>query len=176
MAGAVGATGRVWAFDVQPPALEATAQRLQAAGLAQRVHLIQAGHEHLADHLPPEARGRLAAVLFNLGYLPGGDHSRITRPETTLAALEAALAWLHPRGVVSVLAYRGHDGGKAEYEALQAWLARRTPVVRCLHRESPAAHAPVLLLLERGDTPGGCMQDRPCGKFPVQKPLSPEIP
>ncbi|MCG5534844.1 tRNA (mnm(5)s(2)U34)-methyltransferase [Ectothiorhodospira mobilis] len=161
LAEAVGATGRVWAFDVQTPALEATARRLQAAGLTQRVQLIHAGHEHLAAHLPPAARGRLAAVLFNLGYLPGGDHGRITQPETTLAALEAALAWLHPRGLVSVLAYRGHDGGEAEYEALQAWLSRRGPAVRCLHRESPSANAPVLLLLERGDAPGGCMQEAP---------------
>lgn len=155
LAEAVGRSGQIWAFDVQTPALEATARRLEAADLAPRVHLIQAGHEHLAAHLPPAARGRLTAVMFNLGYLPGGDHSRITQPGSTLAALEAALAWLHPRGLVSVLAYRGHDGGEAEYEALQAWLARREPAVRCLHQESPGANAPVLLLLERGHIPGG---------------------
>lgn len=32
-----------------------------------------------------------SVVAFNLGYLPGGDKSLITRTDTTLAAVEAAL-------------------------------------------------------------------------------------
>ncbi|MFP4244022.1 MAG: class I SAM-dependent methyltransferase [Ectothiorhodospira sp.] len=158
LAEAVGASGRVWAFDVQIPALEATQRRLKAAGVAQRVSLIHAGHETLAAHLPPGVRGRLGAVMFNLGYLPGGDHARITRPDTTLAALETALEWLHPRGLISLMVYRGHPGGEAEYAAVRAWIGD-TPAARCLTRESPGPGAPVLLLLERGDAPG----EPPCG-------------
>ena len=28
-----------------------------------------------------ESQGKVAAVMFNLGYLPGGDHAIVTKPE-----------------------------------------------------------------------------------------------
>lgn len=51
LAECVGETGRVWAFDVQQQALDATRARLAAAGVAERVTLIAAGHETLADYV-----------------------------------------------------------------------------------------------------------------------------
>ena len=96
LAGAVGPAGRVYAFDIQPAALKATAALLAEAGLADRAQLIQADHSLLQQHLP----GPVDAVMFNLGYLPGGDHSTITRPDSTRAALQAALSLLAPGGRV----------------------------------------------------------------------------
>lgn len=49
-------------------------------------------------------------VCFNLGFFPGGDHSVITRPTSTLAAVQAAMDVVLPRGIISVLAYVGHPG------------------------------------------------------------------
>lgn len=68
-----GRTGHVYAFDVQTAALGATRNRLEAAGLADRVTLIHAGHENLAG-LVPECT--VTAILFNLGFLPGSDKRR----------------------------------------------------------------------------------------------------
>lgn len=50
-------------------------------------------------------------VAFNLGYLPGGDKTIITKPETTLPALEAAKGILMPGGLISLVVYVGHPGG-----------------------------------------------------------------
>ncbi|ABI56864.1 tRNA (mnm(5)s(2)U34)-methyltransferase [Alkalilimnicola ehrlichii MLHE-1] len=121
LADQVGASGHVWAFDIQPTALAATRQRLRARGLASRATLVAAGHETLAEHLPPQVQGGLAAVMFNLGYLPGGDRALVTRPETTRAALSAAWRALAPGGVISLMIYRGHPGGEQEYQALRDW-------------------------------------------------------
>lgn len=33
-------------------------------------------------------------VCFNLGYFPGGDKGLVTKPETTVAAIQAAMALL----------------------------------------------------------------------------------
>jgi tRNA1(Val) A37 N6-methylase TrmN6 len=121
LASSVGAKGKVYAFDIQQAALSAAAKRLEQAGLLMRVELIRAGHETMATHLPPERLGRIDAVMFNLGYLPGGDKSLITAAETTLQALDAAATLLAPGGVLTILAYPGHRGGAAETAAVRRW-------------------------------------------------------
>lgn len=143
-----GATGHVWAFDIQAQALEATRARLEAEGLASRVTLIHSGHQHLAQYLPENLRGRIKAVMFNLGYLPGGDHGIVTHPRHTLAALEASLAWLHPDGMISLMMYRGHSGGQEEHAAIEAWLRERRDIVCHRTRERPFP-SPVLKCLKR---------------------------
>jgi predicted methyltransferase len=117
LADCVGVTGRVFGFDVQEAALAAAAGRL---GGASNVTLIHGGHEHLARHLPAHAKGSLAAVMFNLGYLPGSSKTIVTRPVTTLAALDQALAWLAPGGIVTLVLYTGHPGGAEEAAAVRA--------------------------------------------------------
>jgi len=119
LADLVGPTGRVWAFDIQEEAIRLTAQKLEQTGMAERVSLIMAGHETMADHIPAPVR----AVMFNLGYLPGGDRDIITRPETTLSALEQSLHLLLPSGILAITVYPGHDGGDNEEQAISQWSA-----------------------------------------------------
>jgi predicted methyltransferase len=121
LAGLVGPGGVVHCFDIQAEALTRTRARLEDAGLLQAARLYATGHEHLGDALPEAQRGRIKAVVFNLGFLPGGDASVVTRPETTLAALDASRELLDPGGVISVVCYTGHPGGLAEAQGVQAW-------------------------------------------------------
>lgn len=118
-----GPGGRVWAFDVQDAAIAATRERLKAQGpeLAGRVALIRAGHEALARVLPPETVGGVWAAVFNLGYLPGGDKTMVTRPDTTLAALAALVPFMAGGGVVSAHCYLGQEGGEEEGAAVASW-------------------------------------------------------
>jgi SAM-dependent methyltransferase len=120
LAQAVGARGRVFAFDVQAAALTATRALLKESGAPGVCTLIHAGHECLADHLPTEARGQLAAVMFNLGWLPGHDKACITRAQTTLPALQTALEWLMPGGLITVVVYPNH--GPDEAQAVAEWV------------------------------------------------------
>ena len=123
MAELVGNTGRVWAFDIQEQAIQRTAARLAEFGLAERVKLLHKGHETMFEHVS----GGLGAVVFNLGYLPGGDQSVITRPETTLAAFEQTVGLLRPGGILAVSVYPGHDGGASERRTVDAWAAGLAP-------------------------------------------------
>jgi predicted methyltransferase len=120
----VGPHGLVYAFDIQADALATTRQRIANTPGHEQVRLICSSHAALADHIPADAVGRVKAVMFNLGYRPGGDHATVTTAPSTLAALEAAQALLHPEGIMSVLAYRGHPGGTAEADAITRWIAR----------------------------------------------------
>lgn len=125
LARAVGAEGTVHGFDVQAAALEATRERLAAASLAGRTDLHCVGHEQMAQHLPDPLHGTVGAVMFNLGYLPGSDSERTTQPDTTVAALEAALQLLRPGGIVTVVLYTGHAGGAEEAQAVETWATDR---------------------------------------------------
>lgn len=116
-----GPSGQVHAFDVQKEAICATRERLEKEGLltpAVRLHL--ASHDRLAELVG----GPVKAVVFNLGYLPGGDKKTVTRTESTLAALKQAAALIAPNGLLSVMCYPGHEGGKEEAEAVEAFLSR----------------------------------------------------
>lgn len=148
MARAVGPDGRVWAFDVQDQALQATRRRLDAEGLALRVTLIQADHKDWPHHAPEAACG-LDAAVANLGYLPGGDKSTVTCAASSVPALEAAWNALRPGGLQAVTIYRGHPGGAEEDAAISAWAAG-LPDVRW-HDPSPP-HGPRLLVACRPDT------------------------
>ncbi len=142
----VGPTGRVFAFDLQPAALERTRRRLQEQSLLDRVILHQAGHERMKELLPEAAHGRLSGVMFNLGYLPGGDKRLVTLPATTLSALAQAISLLRPGGMLSVLAYRGHPGGEEEAAAV-ARLLQEQGDLKLEVLESPG---PVLFLARKG--------------------------
>jgi predicted methyltransferase len=142
----VGPTGFVWSFDLQATALAATRRRLAAEGLESRTALIQADHRHWASHAP-QAIGALAAVVANLGYLPGGDKSIITTPDSSLPALQTAWHALRPGGLLGVIIYRGHPGGLEEDHAISAWTATLSVPV---HWNDPAPpQGPRLLTLVR---------------------------
>jgi predicted O-methyltransferase YrrM len=121
LAAKVGEAGRVWAFDVREEALRATARRLEAAGFAARIALRHDSHERMADHL---TEGSVSVVMFNLGYLPGGDHTETTEKESTLAALEVVVRLLMPGGALSIICYPGHEAGADEAAAVEGRMTR----------------------------------------------------
>ncbi len=118
LAGCVGPGGKVFAFDIQDRAVDNTARLLASHGLADRVSIFKRSHEEIHQWVS----GPLKAAMFNLGYLPGGDHGIITRPESTIKALESVFAFLVPGGLVSVVAYSGHPGGGEEAKRVREYL------------------------------------------------------
>ncbi len=123
LAEAVGPYGRVYAFDIQPGALAAARVRLDARGLSNRVTFLLEPHERLFEVLPSACRGQIRAVVFNLGYLPGGDKALTTKTATTLAAVQASQRFLEVGGVLSIVSYSGHPEGQRETQALMEWAA-----------------------------------------------------
>ena len=106
----VGEWGKVYAFDVQDLAIKNTRIRLEELGLIDRVTIINAGHESMDSYVKSETD----LIIFNLGYLPKGDRSIITKSETTTIALRKSLELLSKNGILLVVIYSGHDGGKKE--------------------------------------------------------------
>lgn len=117
LARAVGETGSVYAFDIQKKALLLTEARLRSHG-HNNVHLLMKSFASMGDHI---AEGSAAAVVFNLGYLPGGDHSITTTADETLKGLECALRAIRPGGIVTVVLYDGHEAGSVEKQSVLNW-------------------------------------------------------
>ncbi len=120
---AVGATGTVWAFDAQASAIESARRLLEGRGW-RNVRLIHECHSRMTELVPPEHHGHVGAVMFNLGYLPRGDHSVTTQAATTRPALEQAFALLRPGGVITIVVYTAHQGGQEESQIVRDWLNR----------------------------------------------------
>jgi SAM-dependent methyltransferase len=130
--------GRLFAFDIQPQAVSAARELLSRKGWSEelragRYQVICRGHEEMesffqelyrkeqdtpgADPLP-SADAFARAIVFNLGYLPGGDKSLTTKTESTLEAVCSALHLLAEGGLLCVTMYSGHPEGAAEKAAL----------------------------------------------------------
>ena len=110
LADLVGDDGFVYAFDVQKQAVDATLHRLLDHALEHRAIVLNDGHENVAKYVDKPVSG----AVFNLGYLPGSDHEVITRPNTTIQALESLLKLLKIGGIIVLVIYHGHEGGKEE--------------------------------------------------------------
>ena len=109
---------QVYAFDIQEKALEKTSQRLQEAGLT-NVELLLQGHETV-DQFVTEVK----AAIFNLGYLPSADKNIITKPQTTIEALEKLCRMLIKGGRIAIMIYYGHEGGDIERDAVMDFVSQ----------------------------------------------------
>ena len=79
-----GPSGKVYAFDIQEQALANTKTRLESSGLY--ANLILDGHQNMEQHV--KEAGQVSCVVFNFGYLPGGDHALATRVEIQSLVLQ----------------------------------------------------------------------------------------
>lgn len=112
-----GENGKVFAFDIQECALAATDKRLKEAGLSNAV-LILDSHSEMDKYVSTAP----SAVIFNLGYLPGGNHEICTHAASSVAAIEKALAILSENGFISITIYYGKNSGTDEKEAVMQYL------------------------------------------------------
>lgn len=148
----VGPDGVVIAFDVQPMALEHTRALLEENGVTvttegkaedgyqpeSGVRLILDSNANMRSYVSTgtvDAVGgttegkqpEISAILFNLGYLPGGDKTVTTTREETLRAVSEAVDLVKPGGLVCAVLYSGHQQGAEEKEALLDWAKELSP-------------------------------------------------
>lgn len=153
LAKAAGARGQVFSFDIQQEALHRTQERLdkEIDAKLSSVELILDSHATMSKYIPESLHGKIQVIMFNLGYLPAGDISIITAPDSTLPALMSAFDLLAVRGILTIVLYPGHAGGAEEAEAVQIW-ASSLPVsiAQCIiYRQLQREDAPYLIAIEK---------------------------
>lgn len=149
MAQCVGSRGRVYAFDIQSEAIANTKVLLEKEQLSNRVLLFCEGHETIGTKSIIQQDPMISAVMFNLGFLPGGDKSIFTHEKTTLQALESAMNVLKCQGIMTICAYC-HDEGRKEIDAIEQW-ARSLRFGADVHKIETINHqnSPILYLIRK---------------------------
>ena len=88
----VGESGCVYAFDIQPAALESSKKLLSESGCPKNYTLILDSHANVEQYV----KEPICAGMFNLGYLPGSDKSVTTLRASTLAAVRTLTSSILP--------------------------------------------------------------------------------
>ncbi len=115
------ANGFVYGFDIQQLAITNTEQKVATFS---NVKLIKDSHNNVKQYIKAEHIGKIDAAIFNLGYLPKGDKSIVTTPNTTISAINNIFDILSDEGIIILVIYHGHDEGKIERDALMDYLVQ----------------------------------------------------
>ena len=122
LAEAVGSQGDVLALDIQRQALDAT-KKLMGEQVINHVCFAQTNFSQIKKYSGfafPERRP--SAIMFNLGYLPGGDKSVTTTAMDSLEAVKSALELIQEDGIVTIVLYSGHEEGAKEKQLILEFL------------------------------------------------------
>lgn len=111
----VGDSGKVFAFDIQEEAIANTKERLKQVDLLQRAEVLLDSHVNMKNYV---AEDSVSCIVFNFGYLPGGDHALATRKDTSIEAIHTGLSLLKKGGMMSLCIYSGGDSGFEERDAI----------------------------------------------------------
>lgn len=114
-----GENGHVIAFDIQKTAMEHTKDKLVREDCPQNYELVLTSHEQMAAYA---GEGSVSCIVFNLGYLPGGDHKKATQAASSIRAIGAGLGLLKKKGLMTVCIYSGGDSGFEEKAAVLEYL------------------------------------------------------
>ncbi|EYE88403.1 hypothetical protein Q428_08370 [Fervidicella metallireducens AeB] len=141
--------GKVYAFDIQERAIKKFIEDTDM-NIIKNVVLINSGHEHIEEFV----REKPKAIIFNLGYLPGGDKDITTKADTTIVAVKKGLEMLLPGGLMILIVYVGHENGKEEAVQLRELvkeLNRKVFSAMEINYSSKDNNAPFIIIIEKND-------------------------
>jgi SAM-dependent methyltransferase len=142
LAESVGSHGLVFSFDIQKQAIEVTRNKLiknqyekpflihkddrfEKTPSEEGVYLMNHSHENI-DFIPIEhfaKEQKISCILFNFGYLPGGDKTITSHSHVSLEAIKKSLRLVKEKGIVSLVTYPGHAEGQIEDLAIEHLLS-----------------------------------------------------
>lgn len=110
---------KLYGFDIQQQAAANTEQLLMEEGFGNdlkngTISIICDSHINMSQYVNEEAD----IIVFNLGYLPGGDKSFVTERNNTRTAIITSLDMLAKDGIICITMYSGHEEGFLEKEML----------------------------------------------------------
>lgn len=110
----VGEKGKVIALDIQEEAVKQTNALLETNNISwAKAHLTC--HSKISDFAE---KGTVSAIVFNFGWLPGGDHNIFSKKESSLLAVKESLDLLKIGGRMSLCLYYGKENGSDEKDAI----------------------------------------------------------
>lgn len=110
---------KLYAFDIQKQAILNTKELLIKNNLTlTNIELIHDSHEKFDEYIS----SKIDIAIFNLGYLPGGNHEFTTKNDITLKTIDKMLNKLNINGHIAIVMYPGHEEGLKEYQAIKLFV------------------------------------------------------
>lgn len=134
----------VYTFDIQKEACEKYICKNK-----ENVTVINDSHHKLKEYVKEDS---VNCIMYNLGFLPGGDKSITTLVETTMESIEAGLELLDKNGIMTIAVYRGHEEGKIEENSILDYVKKLPKNIYgvMLHEYlNRAKSAPLLIVIEK---------------------------
>ncbi|WP_300383541.1 class I SAM-dependent methyltransferase [Clostridium sp.] len=104
---------KVYAFDIQKSPCE-----IYMSKEKDNVKVINDSHHKFKDYI----KEPVDCIVYNLGYLPGGDKDITTICETSLLSIKIGLELLDNGGIMAICIYKGHNEGKKEESCILSYV------------------------------------------------------
>ncbi|MBD7914825.1 class I SAM-dependent methyltransferase [Clostridium sp. Sa3CUN1] len=104
---------KVYTFDIQKEACDN-----YSANKKDNVEVINDSHHLFKKYI----NEKVDCIMYNLGFLPGGDKSITTLHKTSLKSIKEGLEILKNGGIMTICIYRGHSEGKIEESCILEYL------------------------------------------------------
>ena len=104
---------KVYSFDIQKSACENYLKKK-----ANNVNVVNDSHHMLKKYIDKN----IDCIMYNLGFLPGGDKTITTKSSTSLESIKLGLSMLNSGGIMTICLYRGHEEGKKEESVIIPYL------------------------------------------------------
>ena len=109
----------LYALDIQPCAIANTKEAIRQAGLENMQIVYSLGsHDQLVEAIDEP----IDIVVFNLGYLPSGNHDLHTDAKITINACKLCLNKIAENGIIIIVSYPGTKAGAEECQLLRKFL------------------------------------------------------
>lgn len=136
---------KIYAIDIQEKALNEARKRIEEDAA---VSYILGCHSQFPKEIQ---KNSVKLIVYNLGYLPGGNKSKTTLSSTTIQSLNNAMPLVCAGGMMSITCYPGHDEGQKEQGAVLSWAENLDKSLWscCHHTWINRSAAPTLLLIQK---------------------------
>ena len=132
---------KVYAFDIQSDVIDQN----KAKGL-KNVEYILDSHENFIKYITSAD-----CIMYNLGFLPGGDKSITTLTSSTISSMQMATNILNSNGIISIAIYEGHQEGRREKDAIMNFVSTlpKNKFGVMSHSVINRENAPSLIIIEK---------------------------
>lgn len=145
--------GTFYAFDLQKEACDVTSNLIEdiisERDFTPKYSVINESHDRMGEYIE---KNTVDLIVFNLGYLPGGDKTVTTQIDSTLRGIEISKLLLKSGGLLLVHCYPGHPNGAVEKEGLKKYfenLPQSIYDVALISFVNQKGNPPVLWVLEK---------------------------
>lgn len=104
--------GHLYGFDIQKQAIDNTTKLLDENNFSNYTLFLE-NNKNIKNKLS-NLENKVSLIIYNLGYLPGGNKKITTKTNDTITSLKNALTLLNKKGIILMTIYPGHDEGKKE--------------------------------------------------------------